>query len=168
MSKNIYIINTGGTFNKQYIQVEGQLQVEKDNKFIETILNDVYKSNKKPEITGIIFKDSIEIKKDDRKELVKLINTRKEKNIIIVHGTDTMNKTAKYLKAKIKNKNIVLTGSMQPFTLSKIEPTANLMMSVGFLSTKTKNNIYICMNGLVKKYNKIQKNYKIAVFQGIK
>ena len=161
----VLIINTGGTFNKQYNLLNGKLEIYQDNTYIQNILNKIYYSNMKPEIEGIIYKDSLDINKKDRKKLVDIINKSKIKYIIVIHGTDTMNKTAKYLNKKIKNKKIVLLGSMQPFSIEPIEATGNLMMAIGFLSSNVKNNIYISMNGIISKYNKIKKNYKKGVFE---
>jgi len=165
MLEEVLILNTGGTFNKKYNQIKGLLEVNNDSTFVNNILDDIYKSNKKPLIEGLIYKDSLDITKKDRKELLKRIQTSKYKKIIIIHGTDTMNKTAKFLNKNIKNKQIIIVGSMQPYTLSKIECTGNLMMAIGYINNKIKNNIYICMNGIVQKHNKIKKNYKKAVFE---
>jgi len=165
MFEEVLIINTGGTFNKKYNQIKGLLEVSSDNEIIKNILNDIYKSNKKPSVEGLIYKDSLDINKKDRKKLLKFIDSSNYSKIIIIHGTDTMNKTAKFLSKNINNKKIVIVGSMQPYTLSKIECTGNLMMAMGYINSDIKNNIYICMNGIVKKHNKIKKNYKKAVFE---
>ena len=165
MLNNILIINTGGTFNKNYKQNPGILEVSDSNIYIERILSDIYKTNNKPKIHGIIYKDSLDITKDDRKELVKLIKKSKFEKIIIIHGTDTMNKTALFLSKKINNKQIILTGSMQPHIISSIETTGNLMTAIGYMQNNMQNNIYISMNGNVKKHNKIKKNYEKSVFE---
>lgn len=164
-SNKILIINTGGTFNKQYNLLNGKLEINKNNLIIENILNNIYYTNIKPKIQEMIYKDSLDILEQDRKELVKVIKKSKYKNIVIVHGTDTMDKTAIYLNKKIKNKKIVLVGAMQPFELEPIESTASLMMAIGFLNTDVKNNIYISMSGIIAKHNKIKKNYKKGLFE---
>jgi len=165
MQNNELIINTGGTFNKIYNKKSGLLEIKKNNKIIKTIINNLYKSNKKPNIKGIIYKDSLDITNDDRIKLVNIISKSKENNIIIVHGTDTMNETALFLSKKIKNKTIVLLGSMIPYSINKIEASANLSMALGFIKNTNKDSVYICMNGLIKKHNKIKKNYKRVVFE---
>ena len=167
MFKKILILNTGGTFNKEYNQTNGKLEVLKDSRYINTILNDIYKTNKQPRIKTIISKDSLEIKTKHRELMVKIINESKERKIIIIHGTDTMSKTSKFINKAIKNKTIVLVGSMQPFSISKIEATANLMMGIGFIEAKNKNAVYICMNGVVDKYKKVKKDYENAVFKSV-
>jgi L-asparaginase len=165
MFKNILILNTGGTFNKTYNQKNGNLEVPTHSNTINTILTDIYKTNKIPKIETIISKDSLDITKKDRELLLEKIKLVKEEKIIIIHGTDTMNKTAKFLNKRVKNKTIILTGSMQPFSISQIEPTGNLLMALGFIQNINKNGVYISMNGLVDKFTKIKKDYKKAVFK---
>ncbi len=38
---NVTIINTGGTFNKRYNPIKGQLEVPKDNKALEKIIDSI-------------------------------------------------------------------------------------------------------------------------------
>ena len=167
MFKKILILNTGGTFNKKYNQINGKLEVYKGSYYINELLDDIYKTNKQPKIKTIMNKDSLEIKTLHRRLLVENINQSKEEKIIIIHGTDTMSKTAKFLNKRINNKTIVLVGSMQPFSINKIEATGNLMMAIGFIEIKKKKGVYICMNGIVEKYNKIKKDYTKAVFKRV-
>jgi L-asparaginase len=165
MTNNILIINTGGTFNKIYNQHNGLLQIPKNNKTIKTILNKLYKTNQKPKIKGIVYKDSLDITKKDRYQLLELIEKSKHNKIIIIHGTDTMVKTADFLNQNIKNRQIVFVGSMVPYSINKLEASTNLGMALGFLQTQQQNKIYICMNGLIKTHNNISKNYKRVVFE---
>jgi L-asparaginase len=162
-NKKILILNTGGTFNKVYDQISGELIVPKNNYAIENII----KSSKINylDIQGLLFKDSLEIKKEDRKILATHILNSQYDKIIIIHGTDTMNKTAKYLFQYCQNKIIILTGSMIPFSLNKIEATSNLMQAIGYIQNKLKNGVYISMHGHIEKHNKIYKNREKGIFK---
>ncbi len=163
MNTNILIINTGGTFNKIYNEINGKLIVPTHNKAIDVILKTSKIST--INIEGIIYKDSLNINKKDRRILTQYINKSNYKKIIIIHGTDTMNKTAKFLDKRVTNKQIILTGSMKPFNINPIEATSNLMSAFGFLNSCKKNNIYICMHGLIKKHTKIKKNRQLGIFE---
>ncbi len=165
MAENSKIINVGGTFNKIYIPTSGELIVPKNSDAIVKILTNTYKSNQLPQIEGVIYKDSLAMNKKDRKILLDHVQNSKEKKIIIVHGTDTMKKSAKVLSKFITNKSIVFVGAMKPFSIDPIEASTTLGMALGFLNNKPKKGIYICMNGLLKKHNKITKNYQKGVFQ---
>ncbi|MDD2697831.1 MAG: asparaginase domain-containing protein [Arcobacteraceae bacterium] len=164
MSKNIKIINVGGTFNKVYIPTTGELIVPKDSVAIEEILEETYKTNPPPQIEGLIYKDSLAMDKNDRKLLLNKILSSKEKRIIIVHGTDTMKKSAKVLSKFVTKQTIVFVGAMKPFSYEKVEASTTLGMALGFLQSISEKGVFICMNGLIKKYNKIKKDYKKGVF----
>ena len=165
MNTNIKIINTGGTFNKVYLPTTGELIVPKHDEAIYDILKKMLLTNELPKIEGIIHKDSLEMDKDDRKTLLKKVLSSVAGRIIIVHGTDTMKKSAKVLAKFVKNKTIVFVGAMQPYSIEPVEAATTLGMAFGYLQTKQKKGIFICMNGLIKKHNKIKKDYKHGVFK---
>lgn len=158
----ITIINTGGTFNKRYNPIKGQLEVPKDNKSLEEILSSCY--NVKFEIKNIISKDSLEIDEEDREEIVQEIKNSKNKKIIIIHGTDTIDLTAKFIEKQKLNKKIVLTGAMVPLSIQKTEAVMNFSQAIGFLNAKVKKSVYISMHGSVVNHKKIKKNRKLGQF----
>jgi len=162
----IRIINTGGTFNKRYDPIEGKLFVPSDNIAVESAIASMkYGSDIK--ISGTIYKDSLEMGSADRDLLCEIVTKVEEKEIVIVHGTDTMDKSAKALDewfGKSYDKRVVLTGAMVPFSIDPVEATANLVMavsSVQFLDL----GVYIAMHGSVLPYDKIEKNRKIGIFE---
>jgi len=157
----IHFINTGGTFNKRYNPLTGDLDVPSDYEAVEDIIK---KSlfNQKYKITQIISKDSLEFTKEDRELLLKTIQDSKEEKIVIIHGTDTIKKSAEFV-SKIKNKKVVFCGAMKPYEINAVEATANLFLAIGFIQN-AKNGIYIAMNGVVDNYKKIEKDYKKGVF----
>ena len=158
----ITVINTGGTFNKRYNPITGELEVPKDSLALDEIINYCY--NIDFEVLNIISKDSLEMSDVDRELIVKTIKNCKNQNIIIVHGTDTMDLTAKYLDEKIKDKTIILTGAMLPISINKIEATLNFSQAIGFLNSNVKNGIYISMHGSVKNYKNLIKNRELGKF----
>ena len=158
----ITVINTGGTFNKRYNPIIGELEVPKDSLALDEIISYCY--NIDFEVLNIISKDSLEMNDDDRELIVKTIKNCKNQNIIIVHGTDTMDLTAKYLDEKIKDKKIILTGAMLPISINKIEATLNFSQAIGFLNANIENGIYISMHGSVKNYKKLIKNRELGKF----
>lgn len=158
----ITVINTGGTFNKRYNSLSGELEVPKDSLALDEIINYCY--NIDFEVLNIISKDSLEMSDVDRELIVTTIKNCKNQNIIIVHGTDTMDLTAKYLDEKIKDKTIVLTGAMLPISINKVEATLNFSQAIGFLNSNCENGIYISMHGSVKNYKKLIKNRELGKF----
>lgn len=162
-NQNILVINTGGTFNKQYDEISGELMIKKNNDFLQEIMKKA--KVKDVEIKGLLYKDSLEMTDEDRKLLLKLIQQTKNKKIVIVHGTDTMDKTAEFLAKNVSDKQIVLTGAMVPYSIKKVEAVANLMMGYGYLISNETKGVFISMHGLVKQYTKIKKNKKLGIFE---
>jgi len=163
MNKDILIINTGGTFNKQYNQLNGSLVIKKSNDLVKSILQKSKIEN--IEVEGIIYKDSLELTDDDRTLLAQYIQKVKYKKIVIIHGTDTMDQTAQFLNDTITDKQIVLTGAMVPYSITKVEAVSNMMMGYGYLLSNTQNGIFISMHGMVENYKKIKKNRVLGLFE---
>jgi len=162
-NKKILVINTGGTFNKRYNEIDGSLIIDKNNNFIE----DIFKSSKITQFTikGLIYKDSLEFSNKHRQKLLDFIKNSDFKKILIVHGTDTVDTTAKYLSDNLKDKQIVLTGAMIPFSIDKLEAVSNFMCGYGFLLGNDQSDVFIAMHGMVLSYEKIKKNKSLGVFE---
>jgi len=158
----ITVINTGGTFNKRYNPLSGELEVPKDSLALDEIISYCY--NIDFDVLNVISKDSLDMSDADREFIVKTIKNCKNENIIIVHGTDTMDLTASFIDENIKDKTIVLTGAMLPISINKIEATLNFASAIGFLNANIKNGIYISMHGSVKNYKKLIKNRELGKF----
>ena len=158
----ITVINTGGTFNKRYNPITGELEVPKDSIALDEIISYCY--NIDFEVLNIISKDSLEMKDYDRELIVQTIKECTNDKVIIIHGTDTIDLTSAYIDEKIKDKNIILTGAMFPISIDKIEATLNFSMAIGFLNSNCENGVYIAMHGSVKNYKKLIKNREIGQF----
>ena len=158
----ITVINTGGTFNKRYNPITGELEVPKDSIALDEIISYCY--NIDFDVLNIISKDSLEMSDVDRELIVRTIKNCKNQNIIIVHGTDTIDLTASFIDENIKDKTIVLTGAMLPISINKVEATLNFSQAIGFFNSNCENGIYISMHGSVKNYKKLIKNREIGQF----
>ena len=162
IKSKITVINTGGTFNKRYNPLSGELEVPKDSLALDEIISYCY--NIDFDVLNVISKDSLDMSDADREFIVKTIKNCKNENIIIVHGTDTIDLTASFIDENIKDKTIVLTGAMLPISINKIEATLNFASAIGFLNANIKNGIYISMHGSVKNYKKLIKNRELGKF----
>jgi len=156
------ILNSGGTFNKRYNLLNGELEVPYDNYSVENILQSF---NSDYDLAGVVYKDSLDMDFNDRKMLANIIIESTDDSIVIVHGTDTMNLTAEFLSEVCKDKKIVITGAMKPFEIDNIEATLNLGMSIGFIKTEINFGVYICMNGYIEPWNRIVKNIDLGKFE---
>ena len=108
---SILIFITGGTFDKEYNEITGQLYFKDTH--MQELLNKG--RNKVPvKIRTLMMIDSLEMTAADRELIIHQCIAATEDKIIITHGTDTMTETAAALSKKISNKTIVLTGAMIP------------------------------------------------------
>ena len=156
------ILNTGGTFNKKYNSLSGELEVAYNNEFIKTILD----STQAPfDLAGVMYKDSLDMTLEDRKILAHIILESKDDIFVIVHGTDTISETAEFLNSIFDDRAIVLVGAMKPFEVDNIEASFNLGMAMGFAQGVDEYGVYICMNGFTKHWDKIKKNTKFGKFE---
>ncbi len=99
--------------------------------------------------TQVCMKDSRQLTRKDRENILKTIKKSPCSKIIVTHGTYTMPDTARFLKANLKRRDqtIILTGSMIPisgFVFS--DAPFNLGYALAQLGT-LKPGVYVCMNG---------------------
>ncbi|KAB7887197.1 asparaginase domain-containing protein [Poseidonibacter ostreae] len=152
----VTIINTGGTFNKRYNPIKGQLEVPNDNIALDKILASCF--NVDYEVINIVSKDSLDMTDVDRELITNSVKNSKNENIIIIHGTDTVDLTSQFLKKQISDKKIVFTGAMVPMSIDEVEATMNFSQALGFLSANIENGIYLAMHGVVVDASKLVKN----------
>ena len=160
----IKIFVTGGTFDKEYNELNGELY------FKETHLHEMLelgRSQLKVDIETIMMKDSLEMSKDNRNTIVQKCLESDENQILITHGTDTMVETAKLLAEKITTKTIVLTGAMIPYKFGSSDGLFNLGSALSFLQSLPKG-IYIAMNGNIFNWTNVKKNQELGLFQPLK
>lgn len=157
----ILLISTGGTFNKVYDPLKGELIIDDTSSALEEIAT---KWLCEFEIINIIAKDSLEMNSQDRLELLATISQSEFENIIVVHGTDTQELTAEYLADGDLEKKIIITGAMVPYSIDPVEATANLASAFGYLQMLDQPGIYIAMNGVFGSYEKVKKDRKKGKF----
>jgi len=159
---NITIINTGGTFNKRYNPIKGQLEVPSDNIALDKIIQSCH--NVTFEIKNVVSKDSLDMTDIDRQTITDAVIESKNEKIIIIHGTDTVDLTSTFLKEQVKNKKIVFTGAMIPMSIDEVEATMNFSMALGFLNADINEGIYLAMHGVVVDASKLKKDKSVGKF----
>jgi len=160
----IRIFITGGTFDKEYNELTGQLY------FKDTHLKNLLElgRNRVPvEIRTLMMIDSLEMTTDDRELIAYQCEQCEEKNIIITHGTDTITDTAHLLAKKIKDKTIVLTGAMIPIKFGSSDGLFNLGSALAFAQTLPAG-VYVAMNGRYFTWDNVRKNKETGMFEEIK
>jgi len=156
----VIILNTGGTFNKRYDPIKGELIVPKDNRAVEEYLT---KSCQNIAVRGLIYKDSLEFSDKDRQELLEAVRNI-DGPVVIVHGTDTMDVSAQFLAKNLTDRLVVFTGAMVPFSIDPVEASANLTLAIAAARLLGGRGVYIAMHGLVAPYHQIYKNRNKGIF----
>jgi L-asparaginase len=160
----IRIFITGGTFDKEYNELNGQLF------FKDTHMSDLLEMgrNKAPvAIRTLMMVDSLEMTDEDRELIVYQCNNADENQIVITHGTDTMAETAKVLAEKVKNKTVVLTGAMIPIKFGSSDGLFNLGSALAFVQTLPAG-VYVAMNGRYFHWDNVRKNKQTGVFEEVR
>ena len=159
----IRIFVTGGTFDKEYNELNGQLYF-KDSHLPEML--NLGRNLVPVEIRTLMMVDSLEMTDDDRELIAEHCKKSKEDKIIITHGTDTMADTAQLLAKKLKGKTIVLTGAMIPYKFGSSDGLFNLGSALAFVQT-LKHGVYVAMNGRYFNAENVRKNKETGVFEEI-
>ena len=160
----IRIFITGGTFDKEYNELNGELYF-KDTHMSELL--DKGRSKVPVEIRTLMMVDSLEMTGEDRDLIAHQCNQCEEIMIVITHGTDTMSETAKVLAQKIKNKTVILTGAMIPIKFGSSDGLFNLGSALAFAQTLPAG-VYVAMNGRYFNWDNVRKNKQTGVFEEVR
>jgi L-asparaginase len=166
----VVIINTGGTLNKRYDPLSGDLFVPSDDAAVMQLIQCAM-PNLELHLQGALHKDSLEMTDFDRSALAAIIQSlpsaMASAPIIVVHGTDTLNLTAEYLDQADLNRIVIITGAMKPVIIDPIEAALHLGMALGFAAAEPQAGIYVAMHGRVLPYRALLKNRALGVFQAL-
>lgn len=157
----IKILITGGTFDKEYDELNGKLF------FKDTHLPEILKlgrSNLPVSVRTLMMIDSLEMTDTDRDIIINHCKQCDEEKIVITHGTDTMDITAKQLGAANLNKTIVLTGAMVPYKFGSSDGLFNLGSALAFVQTLPVG-VYVVMNGKYFDWHNVRKNKASGIFE---
>lgn len=157
----IKIFITGGTFDKEYNELSGELFF-KDSHLPEML--SLGRSRLDVDIRNLMMIDSLEMSDEDRDIIVQNCKKTPSDRILITHGTDKMVETAAVLAKHIQGKTIVLTGAMVPYKFGSSDGLFNLGSSLAFVQTLPPG-VYISMNGKFFNWNNVRKNRKIGEFE---
>ena len=159
----IRLFVTGGTFDKEYDEIEGKLYF-KDTHVKEMLTR--ARSRLEIQVRTIMMVDSLEMSDADRELIVKNCADAAEKRILITHGTDTMEVTAKLLGGAIRDKTIILTGAMVPYKFGSSDGLFNLGSALAFAQTLP-HGVYVAMNGRCFPWDRVRKNRKTGEFEEV-
>lgn len=158
----IVFIQTGGTIDKDYPQTTKGWAFEFGEPATLRILSKLNPSFEYEVLTAS-QKDSLEITGEDRVRLCDLIRNHQATKFIVTHGTDTMMETAAFIEDCIKDKLIIITGSMRPERFSNSDAPINLGCAIATANLMEKG-VFIAMHGIVKETTGIKRNQETGQF----
>jgi L-asparaginase len=157
----IRIFVTGGTFDKEYNELTGELF------FKDTHVHDMLRlgrSHIEVAVETLMMIDSLQMTERDRQTILDRCRDCPEERIVITHGTDTMEQTAAVVGAARLSKTVVLTGAMVPYTFGSSDGMFNLGTALAFVQTLPPD-VYVAMNGKFFCWNRVHKNRELGVFE---
>jgi L-asparaginase len=158
---SIRIIITGGTFDKQYDEIHGELTFKDTH--LPRILSKV-RCTLPVEWEINQLTDSLQMREENRASILESCRAAPEERIIVTHGTDTMTDTAQVLSLAQLDQTIVLTGAMIPFAVKGSDAVFNLGCSFTAVQLLP-HGVYIVMNGQVFPGDQVRKNRQKGVFE---
>ena len=159
----IQVFVTGGTFDKEYNYLTGELF------FKDTHLSEMFQLGRcgvEIDIRTLMMVDSLEMREEDRALIIHSCARTPATRILITHGTDRMVETARHLaEADINGKTIVLTGAMIPYAFgTSSDGFFNLGSALAFAQVLPPG-VYVVMNGRYVEWDRVRKNRQTGTFE---
>ncbi|MFW5711510.1 MAG: asparaginase domain-containing protein [Spirochaetota bacterium] len=158
---SIRLIVTGGTFDKHYDELNGQLT------FRDTHLPEILQAARMGESIEVEINqlvDSLDMGPEDRQRVLESCRRAPEERIIVTHGTDTMAETGRVLGEAGLEKTVVLTGAMVPYAVQRSDAVFNFGFSVAAVQLLPAG-VYVAMNGRVFPWDDVRKNKAKGQFE---
>jgi len=157
----IRLLATGGTFDKEYNELDGTLYF-KDSHVREML--GLGRCRLDLEVRTLMMIDSLEMTDVDRELILKSCLAPGCDRVVVTHGTDTMPDTARYLGERVTDRTIVLTGAMVPYTFGSSDGLFNLGSALAFTQSLPPG-VYVAMNGRYFDWNNVRKNKASGAFE---
>jgi L-asparaginase len=157
------ILLTGGTFEKVYFPLTGQMD------FKDSVVSQLLAEAQAQEhvtIEQLFLIDSLDMNAGHRERLLTACESMVESACVIIHGTDTMCETAKFLQQAQLSKTIVLTGAMVPARIANSDAAFNLGFAMAQAS-HLKAGVFVAMNGKVFTADNCRKNRDLGCFESL-
>ena len=157
----IRLLVTGGTFDKEYNELDGTLFF-KDTHVSEMLGRG--RCHLDLDVRTLMMIDSLEMTDADRERILESCLAPGCDRMVVTHGTDTMADTARYLGERVKDRTVVLTGAMVPYTFGSSDGLFNLGSALAF-SQSLPPGVYVAMNGRCFDWNNVRKNRSSGAFE---
>jgi len=162
--EKIQVFVTGGTFDKEYNYITGELY------FKDTHLKDMFDRGRctlEIDVKTLMMVDSLQMTEEDRDIIIHNCKKTPAERVLITHGTDRMVATAAALAKAHLHKTIVLTGAMVPYAFgTSSDGFFNLGSALAFVQVLS-HGVYIAMNGRYFNWDSVQKDTTTGYFEDV-
>jgi L-asparaginase len=156
------IIVTGGTFDKQYDAIAGELTF-KDSHLPAILAQARITRPVALEINQLI--DSLHMTDQHRERVLAACGLAPERMLVVIHGTDTMAQTAQVVGRAGLDKTIVFTGAMVPAAVQGSDALFNLGFALA-AAALAPAGVYVAMNARLFAWDAVKKDKEKGVFVG--
>ncbi|MBN2430094.1 MAG: asparaginase [Acidobacteria bacterium] len=166
--RHVNIVFTGGTIEKVYDEVQGEIGniAEQIDEFFAR-LRLPYVQLHPSRLMNI---DSLNMTEEHRAKICEKVEFLQGKGypIVIIHGTDTMVETGRYLQRHMSEIRlpVILTGAMRPLIVENSDGYQNLAESI-FATQFLAGGIYIVFHNQVYDIDNVRKNREKKTFERI-
>ncbi len=160
---SIRLLVTGGTFDKKYNEISGDLFFKSTH--VPEILEDG-RCTLDVTVAELMMVDSRDMDDQHRMTIFRECLLADEERIVITHGTDGMVETARYLAERAMDKSVVLTGAIIPFAFGISDSHFNLGSALAFVQV-VPPGVYVVMNGRLFEADNVQKEMETGTFQQV-
>jgi L-asparaginase len=161
MPIRIYV--TGGTFDKEYNELTGELFFKDTH--VPAMLERA-RCRREVDIRTLMMIDSNEMTDADRQVILDNCLKCDKDRIVVTHGTDTLEITARYLGKAVTDRTIVLTSAMIPYTFGSSDGLFNLGSALAFAQSLP-HGVYVAMNGRCFAWDRVHKDRKTGLFEEV-
>jgi len=167
--RKIQIVTTGGTIEKVYDEVEGQLTNKTPNVEM-AILSKLRLPYTEPLFHQLMNKDSLFMDDKDRKQILDKVRALAPEGhpILIIHGTDTMTLTAELLARELTDLKVAIafTGAMRPLGFDDSDAMQNVTEALMALKILPPG-VYISFHNQIFRVPGVRKNKEKRTFEWV-
>ena len=167
--RNITLVTTGGTIEKTYDEVKGDLVNRRS--IVRRMLSELRLEDTEVNVLELMSKDSLDMTDADRDRIVQIVqavggsNESETAGIVILHGTDRLAVTGERLLAEISEPciPIVLTGAMRPYEMKSSDALQNLTEAI-FAAGTLPPGVYCVSHGRALRFPGVRKDPERGTF----
>lgn len=166
MKQQVTILTTGGTIEKSYCESSGSVK-NQEPQLKAMLLSRMRLPHTDFWIEEVMAKDSLDMTEADRKLIASKIaeHSENQRPIVVLHGTDTMEKTVQHCFDVMKPKvAVIFTGAMKPAGFVDSDAQQNFTEAL-FASQIVPPGFYISFHGHLFETPHVRKNHDQGTFE---